>query len=276
MKNYMRFKASVSPLHSNSNEDLWFPFSNGKLIVSSNGDEISILTKEDLKNLKLRLEYIQCIGALDGYNCFCCQVGEDIQLPSEIKSYDLKSLTLLLEEEIFLLAAKSLLLLNWQKTHRYCGVCGHFMERKNSKSERALFCSKCGYTTWPQTSPAIIVAITKGDKILLAHNKYFPKGIYSVIAGFVELGETFEQCVRREVYEEIGIRVKNIEYFGNQPWPFPNSMMVAFTAEYLDGEINVDEEEIVYANWFSKDRLPKYVKSKSIGTELIEWFIKTH
>lgn len=272
----MRFEASTVPLYSQKTEDLWFPYSNGKLIVKDDEEELNILTKKDLKELGLDLKYIQCMGALDGNNCFGCEVDYDFQTLNGVKLYDLKPLTFLLEEEIYLIAAKSLLLLNWEKDNKHCGVCGYYMERKNSESERALFCPKCGYTTWPRTSPAIIVAITKGDKLLLAHNRYFPKGMYSVIAGFVELGETFEQCVRREVYEETGIKVKNIEYFGSQPWPFPNSMMVGFTAEYLDGEINVDGEEIVDAHWFSKDEMPKYKKSKSIGSELIEWFIRTH
>ena len=276
MKDYMRFEASVVPLYSKSAEDLWFPYNNGKLAVKSKGDEISILRRKDLEEFDFKLAHTQCMGALDGYNCFSSEIKDNFKTPSGIEIYDLKPLTFLLEEELFLLAAKSLLLLNWEKCHRYCGVCGYYMERKNNESERALFCPKCGYTTWPKTSPAIIVAITKGDQILLAHNKYFPKGMYSVIAGFVELGETFEQCVRREVYEEVGIRVKNIKYSGSQPWPFPNSMMIGFTAEYLDGEINVDGEEIVHADWFSKDEIPKYKKSKSIGAELIEWFKRTH
>lgn len=109
------------------------------------------------------------------------------------------------------------------------------------------------------------------------YNKQFPERKYSVIAGFVEYGETFEECVKREVYEETGIRVKNIRYFGSQPWPFPNSMMVGFTAEYMEGELRPDGEEILFAGWFSKDEVrQKYRESFSIGSKLIEWFLNNY
>jgi NAD+ diphosphatase len=110
---------------------------------------------------------------------------------------------------------------------------------------------------YPRLSPAIIVAVVRGEQILLAHSPRFPEDFYSVLAGFVEPGETLEDCVRREVFEEVGISVKNIRYFGSQPWPFPDSLMLGFTAEYADGEIKEDGVEISHADWFSPDRLPQ-------------------
>lgn len=275
MTDYLRFESSINPTYSESDEDLCLIYNNGRLIVKSTDEGIKLLRGNDLNKLNLNLQYIECIGAFDGYNCYKAEVKDECNLPNGYMESDLKPLTFQLEEEVFLMVAKGLLLLNWEKAHKFCGVCGYSMEKKESDTERALVCPACGYTTWPRTSPAIIVAVTKGDKLLLAHNKNFAVGMYSVIAGFVELGETFEQCVRREVFEEVGIQVDNIKYFGNQPWPFPNSMMIAYTAKYAGGDIKVDNDEIVHADWYSKEEIPgMYRETKSIGSELISWFIE--
>ncbi|MFH1481427.1 MAG: NAD(+) diphosphatase, partial [Pseudomonadota bacterium] len=125
---------------------------------------------------------------------------------------------------------------------------------------------------YPRLSPAIIVAVLKNDQILLAHSQRFPGQFYSVLAGFVEPGETLEECVQREVHEEVGITVKNIRYFGSQPWPFPDSLMIAFTAEYAGGEIRIDKSELTDAGWFSADHLPAVPSRISIARQLIDWF----
>jgi NAD+ diphosphatase len=125
---------------------------------------------------------------------------------------------------------------------------------------------------YPRLSPAIIVAVCRDDRLLLAQNKRFRSGYYSVLAGFVEPGETLEECVKREVFEEVNIRVKNIRYFGSQPWPFPNSLMVGFTAEYAGGEIDENKSEIVEADWFTADNLPRIPPQITIARWLIDWF----
>lgn len=277
VKEYIKFEPSVVPLYSTKDEDSWYLFKGKKLLVKKKENGINIIKEKDLKKLNLHIDNVQCMGAWEGYNCFSGEINIKKDKLEDYSFMDLKSLSTIFSEEEFLAATKGLLLLNWMKSNRYCGICGNEMKKKDSKDERAMICTNCNYTTWPRTSPAVIVAVTKGDKLLLAHNRGFSKGVYSVIAGFVEYGETFEQCVKREVYEETGIKVKNIKYFDNQPWPFPNSMMIGFTAEYLEGEIQEDNEEIVHADWFSKDEIKKVTKrSKSIGYELIEWFVKTH
>ncbi|MCK4988071.1 MAG: NAD(+) diphosphatase, partial [Desulfobacterales bacterium] len=161
-------------------------------------------------------------------------------------------------------------LVDWGRTHQYCGVCGRPTEDKTD--ERAKICPQCGLVNYPRLSPAIIVAVLKNNQILLARNKRFKLPFYSVLAGFVEPGETLEQCVQREIREEVGLTVKNIRYFGSQPWPFPNSLMIAFIADYADGEITVDGSEIIDAAWFSKDKLPQIPPSISIARQLIDWF----
>lgn len=273
---YIPFQPSVKPLHNEKEEDYWFLFKDDKLMVYEKEGQIHIPRRKDVLKLNISIYNIQCMGSYFGYNCYC---GEFVDLIEDerIGLMDLKTLSKSVEENMYFLVSKANLLLNWLKSNQYCGRCGSKMHRKDSQFERAMVCSKCNNTTWPRTSPAVIVAITKGDKLLLARNKQFLDRRYSVIAGFVEYGETFEECVKREAYEEVGIKVKNIRYFGSQPWPFPNSMMIGFTAEYLEGEIRVDGEEIVDADWFSKEEVEKmHKKSISLGSQLIEWFLKSH
>lgn len=276
MDDYILFEPSVKLLYEKSSKDHWFLFKNNKLMVIKEQDDIMIPRWENVNDLNVNLYNIQHMGAYCGYNCHCGEIIDEI-IEDDIEFMDLRTLSKSVDKNTYTLASKANLLLNWFKLNQHCGICGSKMYKKDSKSERAMVCSNCGNTTWPRTSPAIIVAVTKGDKLLLAHNKQFPNRMYSVIAGFVEYGETFEECVKREVYEEVGIKVKNIKYFGSQPWPYPNSMMIGFTAEHLDGDIKVDGEEIIHADWFSKDEIPgMYKKSISIGSELIEYFLKTH
>ncbi len=161
----------------------------------------------------------------------------------------------------------------WLSNHVYCGKCGDKMSA--SRSDFALTCSTCHQTEYPQISPAVIIAIIKDDKILLAHNKQFPTKLYSVIAGFVNPGENLEEAISREVKEEIGITITNISYFASQPWPFPNSLMLAFTADWAAGEISVDNKEIGDAQWFGIDHFPKLPSSISVARKLIEHFVHT-
>lgn len=276
MEDYILFQPSVKPLHREDNGDFLFLFKGSQLMVCKEKGNLFIPRRKDILDLNVSIYNIQCMGAYSGYNCHCGELVDQID-EKHIDFIDLRTLSKTVDSNIYLLATKANLLLNWLKLNQHCGKCGSKMYIKDSKFERAMVCSNCGNTTWPRTSPAIIVAVTKGDKLLLAHNRQFPDRRYSVIAGFVEYGETFEECVKREVYEEVGIKVNNIKYFGSQPWPFPNSMMIGFTADYLDGEIKVDGNEIAHADWFSKEEIPgMYKKSISIGSQLIEWFLRNH
>jgi NAD+ diphosphatase len=180
----------------------------------------------------------------------------------------------LMEESLIWIAGRANQLVYWNQTHQYCGGCGRPTEDKND--ERAKICPECSLINYPRLSPAVIVAVLKNNQILLGRNKRFKLPFYSVLAGFVEPGETLETCVKREICEEVGIAVKNIRYFGSQPWPFPNSLMIAFVADYADGEIRTDGSEIVDAAWFSKDRLPQIPPKISIARQLIDWFAQTH
>jgi NAD+ diphosphatase len=143
----------------------------------------------------------------------------------------------------------------------------------DNATERAKECPRCGLLVFPRLSPAIIVLVERGHQMLLGRPRHFPPGLYSVIAGFVEPGETLEDAVMREVQEEVGIAIKDLRYFGSQSWPFPHSLMVGFTATYAGGEISLDEMEMEDAGWFTADNLPTLPGKISIARELIDWFL---
>jgi NAD+ diphosphatase len=185
---------------------------------------------------------------------------------------DLRSLYGALDEDIFLLAGKAVQIVSWDQTHQYCGRCGTNTEAL--EGERAKKCPACGSINYPRITPAVIVGIIKGNKILLARSAMSNTNRRSILAVFVEPGETLEECLQRETAEETGIQVKNIKYFGSQPWPFPNSLMVGFTAEYDSGEIHIDGTEIAEADWYDVKSLPDELPSKmSIARQIIDWFI---
>ncbi|OOF39766.1 NADH pyrophosphatase [Rodentibacter rarus] len=178
---------------------------------------------------------------------------------------------LFLPEEKFYLLSRGIEINHFLKTHQFCGRCGHLNQQ--TEDELAMQCCHCGYRTYPVIHPSIIVAVRRGTQILLANHKrhYQPNGgVYTTLAGFVEAGETFEQAVMREVWEETGIKIKNIRYFGSQPWAFPNSQMVGFLADYESGEIQLQEAEIHDAQWFSYHQpLPELPPTGTIARKLI-------
>jgi NAD+ diphosphatase len=137
-------------------------------------------------------------------------------------------------------------------------------------------CPSCKQVYYPRLSPSIIVLVTRGDELLLARNARARGNFYSTLAGFVEPGESIEQAVHREVLEEVGVTVKNLEYFGSQPWPFPNSLMIAFTCSYVGGEIRLEEEELEDAGWYTADDLPRVPPKLSIARQMIDYFVAKH
>lgn len=176
-----------------------------------------------------------------------------------------------LPREMYNMASKAAELLYWDCNTKYCGVCGAPMKRSTVISKK---CTNCGKEVWPQVAPAIIVRITRGEEILLVHAKNFRRSeMYGLVAGFLETGETLEECVHREVQEEVGLRIKNLKYFGSQPWPYPCGVMVGFTADYESGEIHLQEEELSHAKWFTRNNLPQIPDKMSIARKLIDDFL---
>lgn len=164
--------------------------------------------------------------------------------------------------------SRALQLLEWKRNHQFCSRCGHATELQ--PTEHCLRCPQCHYSQYPRINPCVIVGITRGSQILLARSAQRHTSMFGLIAGFVEVGETLEQAVARETLEEVGIQLKNIQYIASQPWPFPSNLMLAFTAEYAGGELQLQEQEIAEAAFFEFDQLPTIPPKGSIAYRLIE------
>jgi NAD+ diphosphatase len=178
-----------------------------------------------------------------------------------------------MDEALYALAGRAEEIIDWDRTNQFCGRCGG--RTRTHPTERAKECARCRFLHFPRLAPAVIVLVERGDEMLLARGRRFTTDIYSTIAGFVEPGETLEEAVVREVWEESGITVNNIRYFGSQPWPFPNSLMIGFTATYASGEIKSDNEENLDVGWFTVNRLPAKLPGKiSIARRLIDSFLE--
>jgi len=248
----------------------WFIFKEADLLLNTSGDTLSIPETRDLGQCRKKLVRQQFIGSLDGRPCYTADMGDGTMQGEGLEAKNLRAIFNAVEEEIIWAAGTANQLATWNRNHQYCGRCGASCEDK--QDERAKICPACGLVNYPRLSPAVIVAVMKDNKILLARNKRFRLPFFSVLAGFVEPGETLEACVKREIQEEVGIFVKNIRYYGSQPWPFPDSLMVGFVADYAGGEIKVDDTEITEADWFMPEDLPRIPPRISIARQLIDWF----
>jgi NAD+ diphosphatase len=252
----------------------YFLFQNRKLLAIQEEIGISIPCLHDPSELSVSLMSQLYIGTLNGTHCFTGVIDSASNLPATISLYDLRSVYGLIDEDLFAVAGRALVVASWDSICKFCAQCGKPLDV--NAYERAKLCTSCGISYYPKLSPAIIVAVIKDDRILLARGKNFPIGRYSVIAGYVDPGETLEQCVRREVKEEVGIEIKNISYFGSLPWPCSDSIMIGFTAEYSGGSIQADGVEITEAGWFKADGLPDVPGKVSLARQLIDWFIGRH
>jgi NAD+ diphosphatase len=168
----------------------------------------------------------------------------------------------------FVLAGRAIQIMEWDRTHQFCGACGTPTESR--RNERVRACPACAHAVYPRLAPAVMMLVRNGRKLLLGRSARFPPGMYSALAGFVEPGETIESCIEREVLEEVGVKIANLRYFGSQSWPFPHSLMIAFFADYAGGEIVPQPEEIEDAQWFDVDSLPGLPMPISISRWLID------
>ncbi len=268
------FIPSVKPLQDAPAGAFWFVFLRQKLLVSMNADTATIPFGEGLDRWGLAGLRQQYLGTLRGFSCHGVEVGDKTPAPPGMAFVALRSLYGILEEGPFKAAMTAMHLVEWNRTSLFCGRCGARTEAAGE--ERAKKCTECGALSFPRISPAVIVLIERGEQVLLARASRFPESMHSVLAGFVEPGESLEETVSREIKEETGILVEDVRYFGSQPWPFPDSLMVGFTARYASGEIRIDGKEIVEARWFGVDDLPEIPGKISIARKLIDWFIEKH
>ncbi len=207
------------------------------------------------------------IGEWQGLPCYAAEIENAPEnIPGELTL--MRPLYGTAGAEAFALAGRGSLLLDWRRNHRFCGRCGTPTAMKTT--EFAMACPSCGLLAYPRISPAVMVLVRRGNELLLARSPHFRPGVFSALAGFVEAGETIEHCAAREVREEVGVEIANLRYFRSQPWPFPDSLMVAFFADYAGGEIKPDPTEIEAAAWFSRDALPPLPDHASISRHLIE------
>jgi NAD+ diphosphatase len=215
------------------------------------------------------------LGTLDGRWCFAIDVRDDPDVDLTLFR-DLRQLWGTLDEVTWTVAGRAAQLVDWDRTHRFCGQCAAATEP--ARGERARRCPRCDLVAFPRLAPAVITLIERDDgRILLARNPNFPVPFFSLLAGFVEPGETLEQAVERETFEEVGVTVGDITYWGSQPWPFPHSLMVGFRARYLEGEFVLQADEIAEAGWFGRDELPMVPPTMSIAGRMIQqWATAAH
>jgi NAD+ diphosphatase len=275
----LTFVSCTAAPEGNHDAAHWFVFQGDKLLVHPRGNAVDVPLAPDIAQLGIVPVRHAYLGYLQDeqtrtIHCYCAEIAPDTPLPDGLTAEGLRQLYGQLDEPLFALAGRAVQIVSWDRTHQYCGQCG--APTATMPDERAKHCPACGLMSYPRLSPAIIIAVVRpteqGKRLLLARNHRFPAGRYSVIAGYVEPGETLEECAQREVLEEVGIHIKDIRYFGSQPWPFPNSLMIGFTAEYASGEFALEEAEIADAGWFAADAFPGLPPKMSIARRLIDWF----
>ncbi len=216
---------------------------------------------------------LYCFGDFNGTRCLLASgLPEKATASESLHWRNIRACHDTLSEPLFRIAGLARQLQYWRSMHLHCGHCG--AKTVDKTEERAKVCPQCQTISYPQLYPCIIVLVTRGPELLLARSPHFAPGVYSTLAGFIEPGESAENAVFREVQEEVGVAVHNIRYQLSQPWPFPNSLMLGFLAEYESGDIAIDRLEIEDAQWFNRDRLPPLPTALSISRRLIEMKIK--
>jgi len=254
----------ITPPQPPSLDAHWFLFRGHELLVVERDGKAALARPPELP------PEAHYLGSLDGRPCFAARVPEGGG-PQGAVALGLRSVFGALPEPSFRIAGQAIQVLEWDRTHRFCGACG--VPTEPVGGERARRCPSCRLTFYPRISPAVIVLVHRGEEAVLGRNKRFVRNFYSTLAGFVEAGESLEETLAREIREEVGLEIKDPRYFGSQPWPFPNSLMLGFTAQWASGEIRVDDTELADARWFRHDALPDIPPPGPIARQLIDWWI---
>lgn len=272
--NQTTFEPAVDPARFPSSDAICFVVRKGELLVGESVSTGVLPSWEELEPIHHDVVRALFIGDLDGAAAFAIEVGESTVAPMPFTYQTLRATYGLLNEPTWIVAGRASQILEWDRTHQFCGRCGERTEP--SAQERARRCPECGSIAFPRISPAMIVLVERGDQVLLARGPHHAPGMYALLAGFVETGESLEDAVQREIREEVGIEVEDICYFGSQPWPFPHSLMVGFTAQYRSGEIRIDPTELEDAQWFDTSSMPPVPPRLSIARKLIDYYAEKH
>ena len=249
---------------------LWLPFSKGELLMQAS-EGPSHLHRGDSSSVEaLNLRAPLYLGTLDGTACLAAEFEPDLDPPEGWVARSLRDLYGQLSEAEYALAGYASQMLYWRRTSGFCPVCGHRTEAREGDWGR--LCPECSHISYPHVTPATLILVYDGPRLLLAHKPGWGTR-YSILAGFVEPGESLEECVRREAREETGIELTELEYAGSQPWPYPHQLMVGFTARYDGGEIRVDGVELDHANWFTVESLPDLPSAVSLSRKMIDRWV---
>lgn len=264
------FEPEIGENRINENS-LVFAFIGKKLLLI---DSVIPLYK-GVQKMNLNINYQKYIGMIDNISCFALDIIQDKRIISSTKLVSLRQLYSLLPNSQLKAAIYGFQIILWNRKNKYCGACGSYTEER-LPNVLVKCCPNCNEEYYPKISPSVIVAVVNNDKILLAQHKRVTNGMYTVLAGFVNSGESLEECIHREIKEETNVEVTNIRYFGSQPWPFPDSLMIGFIADYSKGELKPDNEEITDLKWFKSSEIPEWPDKVSIARTLIDYFIENN
>jgi NAD+ diphosphatase len=254
---------------------LYLVFRGNDLVTDLRAPEPCLLPRDQVRFLGSAPLRQQFLGYWHDKPCFARELpAEDTLDNMQYQAGNLYAILGRVSDELFALAGRAQQILAWERDNQYCGRCGESMI--SHAVDRAMHCQPCTSIIYPRISPCIITLVTRGEEMLLARNANFPIEMYSTLAGFIEAGETAEECLQREVKEEVGVDVGNIRYFKSQSWPFPNQLMLGFFADYEGGDIVCEDEEIAEAYWFKPDKLPTIPPVHSISGQLIQHHLKQY
>jgi NAD+ diphosphatase len=258
----MHFLPAVQPLGPITEQTWCLAFFEGKLILPEG--ETSSLQPFAQPAWASAAETQHYLGQLDGLDCWALRLS---QLPPGWRPVPLRAAMMQMPTPLSAVAGRAAQVLEWDRSHRFCGVCGTPTDLH--ASDRARKCPACGHVAYPRVTPAMMVLVWREGELLLARSPHYAPGVFSALAGFVEAGESLEDCVHREVAEEVSVQVADLRYYGSQSWPFPHSLMVAYTARWVSGEIVPQVGEIEAAGWYGIDALPGIPPRFSISGHLI-------